>query len=185
MKPLHIVLGLASLLVVIFFVGGTLLPMVFEREAETEVCASPEQVHELFDQLETMAGWSIIGDAEEADFVVRGESGPGARLEWREVRESGDGAISLEITESVPARKVEYAVRWDEEIQLWLRADLEPLEDGEGTRVALSAEREVQSLSGRWLGWLIVNFPIGDDPDAYLEAELTALGDYAEERFCA
>ena len=140
---------LVVLALVVFFVGGLVLPPDYEVRRELVIDAAPEAIHAVVADLHTWASWSPY-HAEDPGMWVRysgPDAGPGHKQDWQS-EFVPDG--SIEILESDPATGVTYRL-WlaDTDRTVESRIAFEPVESG--TRVVWSLSGDAgASLIGRW-----------------------------------
>jgi hypothetical protein len=153
MKARYVVATIVSLLLVVFFVGGTLLPKTYEASRQAAFCHSAEVVFTTLDRTEHIASWSIFSTDARMSSTRDGEAGVGARVRWGDLE---DESIRLEITRSEPFEHVGYHLDFAGDFDLDVLATIE-VSGGGDARVTLTTVNEPASLTGRWLLYLMHN----------------------------
>lgn len=98
MRWLWIILGSLAAIVVVVLAIGYSLPVKHAAARTVQIAAPPERVWATITDVASAPQWR--SDVRSSEIVGQGAAGP----VWREV--SGDGTITFETVESVPARRL-------------------------------------------------------------------------------
>ena len=162
MRILKWVLGIVLALVVVFVVGGFLLPREVSVARSITIDAPPEEVFPHLNSLKAFNDWSPW-TGRDPDMVPEfsgPDEGVGAVMAWEsEQRDVGSG--KQEITASVPDERVETALDFGDMGTAEAAFDLVPV-DG-GTEVTWSFTGDMGSNPvGRWMGLMMDSWVGGD-----------------------
>jgi len=142
--------------VVVFFVGGMLLPRAFKVSRSIVIAAPPAKIHPHIESFEKWPAWSPF-DTEDPTIVwdTSGpQSGVGAKRSWKS-KKMGDGVQSITASDPNTGVSMKLAMAGGTFEPFDLRFDLVP-EQG-GTRVTWTDSGTLPSAPHwRWMGNLLL-----------------------------
>ena len=162
MRILKWVLGIVLALVVVFVVGGFLLPREVSVARSITIDAPPEEVFPHVNSLKAFNDWSpwTGRDPNMVPEFSGPDEGVGAVMAW-ESKQRDVGSGRQEITASVPDERVETALDFGEMGTAEAAFVLVPVDDG--TEVTWSFTGDMGSNPvGRWMGLMMDSWVGGD-----------------------
>ena len=156
MKFVKVLLGIIVTLVVLFVIGGMLLPSEQHVERSVIVNADPAKVFSMVNDYREFNKWSpwATYDPEGTRYEFTGPAtGVGSKMSWSSEHPNvGNGA--QEITESQPNKMVRSKLTFEGfETPSYATFNLEP-SDG-GTRVTWAFDANLDSMVGRYMGLMM------------------------------
>ena len=163
MKILKVLLGVLATLVVLFVIGGMLLPSEQHVERSVVVEADPAEVFALVNDFREFNKWSpwAAYDPEGTRYEFGGPAtGVGSTMSWSS-EHPNVGSGMQEIVESQPNTMVKSRLVFDGfETPSYATFELEPT-DG-GTRVTWSFDANLDNMVGRYMGLMMDEWVGGD-----------------------
>lgn len=166
---LRILIGLAVLLLIVFFVGAMALPDRVRVERTTRIDRPPGMVFAVANDLRRFNDWSPwAGHDPDAEYRFEGPArGAGAQMHWTGNASVGTGSIRI-VESEAPARVVTEVSF--EGFDAPARAELRIApEDADASSVTWTFDAALEGASARWFGLLMPRH-LGEDYERGLAA---------------
>ncbi len=163
-------LWIAGGVLVVFVVGGLLLPRAFKVSRSIVIAAPPEKIHPHIDSLARWPAWSPF-DTEDPSIVwekADKESGVGASRSWKS-KKMGDGSQTITASDPKTGVSMKLVMIGSCFEPLDIRFDYAP--QAGGTRVTWSDSGNLPAAPHwRWMGFVLVPIMCGRAFDKGLAA---------------